>query len=70
MISASLPTPIRMFDTTKASDTAGFLDEEASIVPEDELYRVPADVNGQAFNGEGTMSPTLAGDRIARLIIG
>jgi len=69
MISASLPTPIRMFDTTNASDTAGFLDE-ASIVPEDELYRVPADVNGQAFNGEGTMSPTLAGDRIARLIIG
>jgi len=46
-----------MFDTTNASDTAGFLDEEASIVPEDELYRVPADVNGQAFNGEGTMSP-------------
>ncbi len=34
-----------------------------------ESYRVTVAVSGGGFNGDGTMSFTLAGDRISRLVI-
>jgi hypothetical protein len=40
-----------------------------SVTPEGGAYRVKVAVSGGGFNGEGTMTFTLAGDRIARLII-
>jgi len=40
-----------------------------NVVPEGHRYRLLVIVNGKGFNGEGTMTFTLAGDRISRLEI-
>jgi hypothetical protein len=40
-----------------------------SVVPEGHRFRLVVAVSGGGFNGEGTMTFTLAGDRIARLEI-
>src|SRR3569832_2587650 len=40
-----------------------------SVTPDGGTYRVTIAVSGGGFNGDGTMTFTLAGDRIARLII-
>ena len=39
------------------------------IEPQGTTYRVTVAVSGGGFNGEGTMTFTLAGEHIARLII-
>jgi len=39
------------------------------ISPQGTTFRVTVAVSGGGFNGEGTMTFTLTGDRIARLII-
>ena len=40
-----------------------------SITPDGDGYRARVAVKGNGFNGEGTMSFTLADDRISRLVI-
>ena len=40
-----------------------------SVTPADGTYRVRIAVTGDGFNGEGDMTFTLAGDRIASLVI-
>ncbi|WP_027058450.1 nuclear transport factor 2 family protein [Mesorhizobium loti] len=41
-----------------------------SITPAEGTYRVRIAVKGKGFNGEGDMTFTLDGDRIASLVIG
>ena len=40
-----------------------------SVAPHGEGYRARVAVKGNGFNGEGTMTFTLSGDRISRLVI-
>ena len=40
-----------------------------SVAPRGDGYRARVAVKGNGFNGEGTMTFTLSGDRISRLVI-